>query len=167
MPSSWGLRPQTPVYDAFELHWFAHHVSQFRHFYFSTFRSSPSPSAKSWLRAKASNSFSSSILRYHCPVKSFWFPKCLKTYVIYPFPPIQNPGSPMMTPSIKSPSGRHHLNFESLCSDAASLSLPSLLSACCNSENFLHLDFTDRHNVTIMSFKFVTYTNKNCAIYFG
>ena len=35
-PNSWGLRPQTPVCDTFELHWFSENVSKVTHLHFST-----------------------------------------------------------------------------------------------------------------------------------
>ena len=35
-PNSWGLRPQTPVCDTFELHWLSQNVSKVTYLHFST-----------------------------------------------------------------------------------------------------------------------------------
>ena len=49
----WELRPQTPVGDPLELHYF----TQCRPFRFLSFGSSPLPLAKSWFRAKPGPGF--------------------------------------------------------------------------------------------------------------
>ena len=105
--------------------------------------------------AKPGHGFWSSILRYRCPVKSASFQKCFKMslHAIWA-PPIKNLGSPVMTPSIKTPLGWHHCNIEWLCWYALTLRVsvcPRSSVPCCNNEDFPHLDFTDRHTVTIMS----------------
>ena len=45
LPSGWGLRPQTPVCDIFEVQYISllKHVAQFRHFRFLTIGLSPLP----------------------------------------------------------------------------------------------------------------------------
>ena len=48
----WGLCPQTPIWDTFELHNFTRRVSRYRHFAYLTFGLSRLYLAKSWLGVK-------------------------------------------------------------------------------------------------------------------
>ena len=75
-----GLCPSPPLCDTFKLHYFAHHVSQFRHFEnFLALGSSPPPLAKFWLRSYPGPGFWSSILQDLCVIKNPFFRKFLMT----------------------------------------------------------------------------------------
>ena len=73
----WGLRPQTPVCDTFELHQLSQHVPKVRYLQFLTISLSPLPLQNPGYVQTGNKDFRSSILQKLCPTSTFSLKKIL------------------------------------------------------------------------------------------